>query len=73
MSSLRREKELMNVVYARGLAAAVLAVLPQQMGLSRADIYIPVTLTVILSTAIITTLGVSYFSSKARADAHSQA
>ncbi len=73
MSSLRREKELMNVVYARGLAAAVLAVLPQQMGLSRADIYIPVTLTVILSTAIITTLGVSYFSSKARADVHSQA
>lgn len=65
-SPLRREKGLMSVVYARGLAAAVLAVLPQQYGLENYQIYVPMTLMVILSTALITTIGVFHFSRKRR-------
>jgi len=65
-SPLRREKGLMSVVYARGLAAAVLAVLPQQFGLENYQIYVPTALMVILSTALITTIGVFHFSRKTR-------
>jgi cell volume regulation protein A len=65
-SPLRKEKELMSVVYARGLAAAVLAVLPQQFNLENYQIYVPTAFMVILSTALITTIGVFHFSRKTR-------
>jgi NhaP-type Na+/H+ and K+/H+ antiporter len=63
---MRREKGLMSVVYSRGLAAAVLAVLPQQFGLGNHQIYVPTVLMVILTAALITTIGVFHFSRKTR-------
>ncbi len=39
------------------LAAAVLAVLPQEFNLPNSEIYMPIVLIVILTTAIITTIG----------------
>ncbi|MBS7622237.1 cation:proton antiporter [Candidatus Bathyarchaeota archaeon] len=63
-SPLRREKGLMSVVYARGLAAAVLALLPQKFGLGNYQIYVPTVLMVILTTTLITTIGVFHFSRK---------
>lgn len=56
-SSLSEERRVITIVLTRGLAAAVLAVLPQQFGLPRSEVYAPITLTIILATAIITTLG----------------
>ncbi|OGD52893.1 hypothetical protein A3K80_02905 [Candidatus Bathyarchaeota archaeon RBG_13_38_9] len=44
------------------LAAAVLAVLPQEFNLPNSEIYMPIALTVILTTAIITTIGPSTIS-----------
>jgi len=44
------------------LAAAVLAVLPQEFNLPNSEIYMPIALTVILTTAIITTIGASIIS-----------
>lgn len=66
LSPMRRERGVMSVVYSRGLAAAVLAVLPQQYGLENSQIYVPTTLMVILGTAIITTIGVFHLSRKPR-------
>jgi len=63
-SSLGREKAMMSMIYSRGLAAAVLAVLPQQYGIPNSSAYVPITLAVILVTAIITTIGAYHFSPK---------
>lgn len=56
-SELRRERDMMSVVLTRGLAAAVLSTLPMQYGLQYADLYINITLVVIITTAIICTIG----------------
>lgn len=57
-SELRFERPLMGVVLTRGLAAAVLATLPLQYGLLYSDDYINLAVIVIISTALIATIGV---------------
>ena len=56
-SGMAKERGIMTLIYGRGLAAAVLSVLPAQYGLLNAELYPPVTLLVIIFTAIITSLG----------------
>jgi cell volume regulation protein A len=60
-SELSREKASMTVIYGRGLAAAILSVLPAQYGLPNAAVYTTVTLMVIVLTAIITSIGSTGF------------
>ncbi len=55
---MRNEARLMSVILTRGLAAAVLATLPAQYGLEYADLFVNVAVVVIVTTAIIATLGV---------------
>lgn len=61
-STLSQDRKMMTFVFTRGLAAAVLAVLPQEFNLPNSEIYMPIALTVILTTAIITTIGASIIS-----------
>jgi Na+:H+ antiporter len=56
-SRLAEERGAMSVIYGRGLAAAVLAVLPGQFGLPNATVYTSVTLLVIVFTAIVSSVG----------------
>jgi cell volume regulation protein A len=60
-SELSREKGGMTVIYGRGLAAAILSVLPAQYGIPNASIYSTLTLMVIVLTAIITSIGSTGF------------
>ncbi len=55
---LRSEARIMSAILTRGLAAAVLATLPAQFGLEYADLFINVAVVVIVTTAIIATVGV---------------
>jgi len=55
---MRNEARLMSAILTRGLAAAVLATLPAQYGLEYADLFVNVAVVVIVTTAIIATLGV---------------
>jgi cell volume regulation protein A len=56
-SELQKEKGAMTITYGRGLAAAILSVLPIQYALPRAEFYPPVALIVIVITVSITSLG----------------
>jgi cell volume regulation protein A len=60
-NGLFKEKGGMTIIYGRGLAAAILSVLPAQYGLQNADTYTVLTLLVIVLTAIITSLGATRF------------
>ena len=55
---LSEKRPIMSVVLTRGLVAAILATLPMQYGLLYADLYLNITLVVIISTAIFSTVGV---------------
>jgi cell volume regulation protein A len=57
-SDLKKERPIMSFVLTRGLAAAVLATLPVQYGLLYPDVFINLAVVVIVSTAIIATIGV---------------
>jgi cell volume regulation protein A len=57
-SHLKKERPIMTFVLTRGLAAAVLATLPTQYGLLYADLFINVAVVVIVSTAVLATVGV---------------
>jgi len=57
-SPLYKERSVMSVVLTRGLVAAILATLPMQYGLLYGDLYLNITLVVIISTAIFSTVGV---------------
>lgn len=57
-SELKGERSIMAVVLTRGLAAAVLATLPAQYGLLYSDAFINLAVVIVLSTAIIATVGV---------------
>jgi cell volume regulation protein A len=57
-SPLREEEGVMSVVLTRGLVAAILATIPMQLGLLYAELYLNVTLIVIITTAIFSTVGV---------------
>ena len=56
-SSLSRERGMMTVILTRGLAAAVLATLPAQYGLSYAGLFVDMAVIIIVTTAIIATIG----------------
>jgi cell volume regulation protein A len=58
-SRLAEERGAMSAIYGRGLAAAVLAVLPAQLGLPNAATYTSVTLLIIVFTAVISSVGVA--------------
>jgi NhaP-type Na+/H+ or K+/H+ antiporter len=55
--SLKKENKMMTVILTRGLATAVLATLPAQLGLSYADIFVDIAIVVIVTTAIMATVG----------------
>ena len=57
-SPLRKEGAVMSVVLTRGLVAAIIATIPMQYGLLYAELYLNVTLIVIITTAIFSTVGV---------------
>ena len=48
---------MLTVILTRGLATAVLATLPAQLGLSYADIFVDIAIVVIVTTAIMATVG----------------
>lgn len=60
-SPLKAERRMMTSLLSRGLAAAVLATLPMQFGLPDGDLIITLSVVVILSTAIISTIGAVSF------------
>jgi len=64
-SELKKERSIMSFVLTRGLAAAVLATLPIQYGLLYPEVFINLAVIIIMSTAIIATLGIAV-SSRAR-------
>lgn len=56
-SSLNKERGMMTAILTRGLATAVLATLPAQLGLDYADIFVDIAVVVIVATAIMATVG----------------
>jgi Na+:H+ antiporter len=56
-SSMKKERGIMTIVLTRGLAAAVLATLPAQYGLSYSSLFVDMAVVVIVTTAIIATVG----------------
>jgi cell volume regulation protein A len=63
-SELKKERSIMSFVLTRGLAAAVLATLPIQYGLLYPEVFINLAVVIIMSTAIIATVGVVVISRK---------
>jgi cell volume regulation protein A len=59
-STLKFERRIMTTLLSRGLAAAVLATLPAQLGLPNANLMLTIAIVVILSTAVIGTVGVAF-------------
>jgi potassium/hydrogen antiporter len=56
-SSLKKERKILTAILTRGLATAVLATLPAQLGLLYADIFIDIAIVVVVTTAIMATVG----------------
>jgi cell volume regulation protein A len=56
-TSLKRERPIMAFILTRGLAAAVLATLPAQFNLPYSDLFVNIAVLIIVSTAIIATVG----------------
>ncbi len=56
-SPLKKENGMLTVILTRGLATAVLATLPAQLGLAYADIFVDIAVIVIVTTAIMATVG----------------
>lgn len=65
-SSLQRDRSIMTLVLTRGLAAAVLATLPAQYNLQYADLFISIAVVIIVTTAIIATVGSLVIARKCR-------
>ena len=57
-SELKKERSIMSFVLTRGLAAAVLATLPIQYSLLYPEVFINLAVVIIISTAIIATVGI---------------
>ncbi len=62
--SLCNERKILTVILTRGLATAVLATLPAQLGLLYADIFVDIAIVVIVTTAIMATIGSMLISRK---------
>ena len=56
-TSLKSERPIMAFILTRGLAAAVLATLPAQFNLPYSDLFVNIAVLIIVSTAIIATVG----------------
>jgi cell volume regulation protein A len=56
-SSLQKERQIITLVLTRGLAAAVLATLPAQYGLSYSNLFVDLAVVIIVTTAIMATIG----------------
>jgi potassium/hydrogen antiporter len=56
-SPMRSDRKIMTVVLTRGLAAAVLATLPAQYNLEYADLFVGIAVVIIITTAVIATVG----------------
>lgn len=56
-SALEKERLIMTFILTRGLAAAVLATLPAQYNLPYSDLYVSIAVVIIVTTAIIATIG----------------
>jgi cell volume regulation protein A len=56
-STLEKERPIMTFVLTRGLAAAVLATLPAQYNLPYSDLFVNIAVIIIVTTAIIATVG----------------
>jgi len=56
-SPMKGDRKIMTVILTRGLAAAVLATLPAQMGLAYSDLFVNIAVVVIITTAVIATVG----------------
>jgi potassium/hydrogen antiporter len=56
-STMQNERPIMTVVLTRGLAAAVLATLPAQYGLPYSNLFVDLAVVVIVTTAVIATIG----------------
>jgi potassium/hydrogen antiporter len=56
-SPLQKDREIMTAILTRGLAAAVLATLPAQYGLPYSDLFVSLAVVIIVTTAIIATVG----------------
>ncbi len=65
-SPMKSDRKIMTVVLTRGLAAAVLATLPAQMGLEYSDLFVNIAVVVIITTAIIATVGSVVISAQER-------
>ena len=63
-NSLQRERGMLTVILTRGLATAVLATLPAQYGLLYSDIFVDITVVVIVATAVMATVGSMLMSRK---------
>ena len=59
-SRLSEDRGAMSIIYGRGLAAAVLSVLPAQAGLPNATTYTSVTLLLIVFTAVFSSVGAAF-------------
>jgi cell volume regulation protein A len=57
-SDLRKESKMLASILTRGLAAAVLSTLPAQYGLEHSELFVNMAVVVIVTTAIIATVGV---------------
>jgi potassium/hydrogen antiporter len=56
-SPLKKERKVLTAVLTRGLATAVLATLPAQYGLPYADLFVNISIVIIVATAIMATAG----------------
>ena len=65
-SELKCERSIMSMVLTRGLAAAVLATLPAQYGLQYAPMFVNLAVVIIISTAVIATVGTIIISRRAK-------
>ncbi len=63
-SELKNECSIMTAICTRGLAAAVLATLPTQYGLLYSEVFINLAVVIVMSTAIIATVGAVLISRK---------
>jgi potassium/hydrogen antiporter len=54
---LKKERQVLTAVLTRGLATAVLATLPAQYGLPYADLFVNISIVIIIATAIMATAG----------------
>jgi NhaP-type Na+/H+ or K+/H+ antiporter len=63
-NSLQKEWKMLTVILTRGLATAVLATLPAQYGLLYANIFVDITVIVIVVTALMAIVGSTLISRK---------